>query len=277
MLKRHTIISIISAFLLIAGLAGASYAGFDEFKNESGTVKVAGGTAHIPVMKDMAEKIMSANPKITITVAAGGSGAGIKQVSEGIVDIGNSGREPKPEEISAGGLKVYKWAIDGVAVAVHPGNSVKSLTSAQIKDIFSGKISNWKDLGGKDCVINVYTRDVESGTREVFWEKALGKGDITDKAVFVKSNGAMKTSVAGDPCAIGYVSAGHIDSTVAAVSVDGIDPSKDNIISGKYALARGLYSSTKGEPKGMVKKIIDYLFTADGKALITEKGFIPAP
>jgi phosphate transport system substrate-binding protein len=85
----------------------------------------------------------------------------------------------------------------------------------------------------------------------------------------------MKTSVAGDPCAIGYVSAGHIDSTVAAVSVDGTEPSKDNILSGKYSVARGLYSSTKGEPKGLVKKFLDYLFTADGKALIAEKGFIP--
>lgn len=268
-------ITVISAFLLLAGMTSSALAGLDEFKNESGTVRISGGTAHIPVMKDMAEKIMTANPKITVTVAAGGSGAGIKQVSEGIVDIGNSGREPKPEEIAAGGLKVYKWAIDGVAVAVHPENTVKALTSARIRDIFSGKIANWKDLGGKDCAINVYTRDVESGTREVFWEKALGKGDITDKAVFVKSNGAMKTSVAGDPCGIGYVSAGHLDSTVAAVSVDGTAPSKENILSGKYGIARGLYSSTKGEPKGAVKKFLDYLLTADGKALITEKGFIP--
>lgn len=272
MFKR---IGVISAILLFAGMIASAYAGLDGFKDEAGSVRIAGGTAHIPVMKEMAEKIMATNPKITVTVAGGGSGAGIKQVSEGIVEIGNSGREPKPEEVSTGGLKVFKWAIDGVAVAVHPENTVKALTSAQVKDIFSGKITNWKDLGGKDCAINVYTRDVESGTREVFWEKALSKGEITDKAVFVKSNGAMKTSVAGDPCSIGYVSAGHIDSTVKAVSVDGTEPSKDNILSGKYSIARGLYSSTKGEPKGLVKKFIDYLFTAEGKALITEKGFIP--
>lgn len=269
-------IGLISVFMLVAGFTvSAIAAGLDEFKNETGTVKIAGGTAHIPVMKDMAEKIMAENAKISVTVAGGGSGAGIKQVSEGIVDIGNSGREPKPEEIAAGGLKVLKWAIDGVAVAVHPENSIKALTSSQIKDIFSGKITNWKELGSKDCAINVYTRDVESGTREVFWEKALTKGDITEKAVFVKSNGAMKTSVAGDPCGIGYVSAGHIDKTVTAIAIDSTEPTKENILSGKYPIARGLYSSTKGEPKGLVKKFLDYLFTADGKALIAEKGFIP--
>ena len=247
----------------------------DTFMGEKGTVKISGGTAHIPVMKEVAKRIMTANSDIQISIAGGGSGVGIKQVGEGPVDIGNSGRKPSDMEIKKYELKMFKWAIDGVGVIVNPENKVKALSKAQLIDIFSGKIGNWKDLGGLDKSINVYTRDKASGTREVFWKKAIDKGEITDKANFVVSNGAMKSAISNDPYGIGYVSVGHIDESVAPVALDGVVPTLENVKQGKYKIARGLYSNTKGEPSGLSKKFIEYLFSPEGQQIAADKGFIP--
>ncbi len=247
----------------------------DMFKGEKGTIKISGGTAHIPVMKEAAKRIIQSNPDIQISVAGGGSGVGIKQVGEGLVDIGNSGREPTSGEIQKYGLKRFKWAVDGVGVVVNPKNPVGSLTKAQLKDIFTGRVSNWENLGGPAKPINVYTRDKASGTRAVFWSKALDKGEITPKANFVVSNGAMKSAIANDPYAIGYVSVGHIDGSVKPVVLDGVAPTLEAVKNGKYTISRGLYSNTKGEPAGLTRKFIDYLFSAEGQHIASEKGFIP--
>ncbi len=266
-------IVLLMALFMTAGpcMAGA----LDAFDGQKGTLKIAGGTAHIPVMKEAAKRIMTKYRDITITVAGGGSGLGIKQVGEGLVDIGNSGRKAKQDEIDRYGLKMFKWAVDGVGVVVHPKNRVTSLTQAQLKDIFAGKIDNWKALGGDDHTITLYTRDESSGTRDVFWKKALNKGDISTKALFVPSNGAMKTAVAKDPYAIGYVSVGHMDESVSPVALDGIVPNLETVKSGTYKVARGLYSNTKGDPQGLALLFIDYLFSPEGQQIAAEKGFIP--
>ncbi|MEJ2158532.1 MAG: phosphate ABC transporter substrate-binding protein [Desulfobacteraceae bacterium] len=262
--------------LLVPAMAVTATAGsLDAFKDQSGGLKISGGTAHIPVMKAAAKKIMTANPQIRISIAGGGSGVGIKQVGEGLVDIGNSGRKPSENELQKYPLKMHRWAIDGVGVVVHPDNPAKRLTTDQLKAIFAGKATNWKALGGPDKSINVYTRDAASGTRAVFWKKALAKGDITATAHFVPSNGAMKTAVSQDPYAIGYVSVGHIDASVAPVALDGVVPSLENVKQGRYKVARGLYSNTKGDPHGLAKKFIDYLYSDDGQQLVAQKGFIP--
>jgi len=268
---KYAIILII--IFLLAGVCFAT--GLDAFKGEKQVLRISGGTAHIPVMKEAARRIMAFNPDIQITIAGGGSGAGIKQVGEGLVDIGNSGRKATEAEKKKYGLALYKWAIDGVAAVINPKNPVHSLSGKQLQDIFAGKIISWKALGGDERPINVYTRDKSSGTRAVFWKKALKKGEITGKANFVASNGAMKSAVANDPYAIGYISVGYIDKTVAAVTLDGITPSLDTVKSGEYKVARGLYSNTKGEAKGLAKKFIEYLLSPEGQKIAMEKGFIP--
>ncbi|MCK5311437.1 MAG: phosphate ABC transporter substrate-binding protein [Desulfobacteraceae bacterium] len=245
------------------------------FKGEKGILRISGGTAHIPVMKEAAKKIMTFNSNIQIIIAGGGSGAGIKQVGEGLVDIGNSGRKATEAEINKYGLIMHKWAIDGVGPVVNPKNRVKALSSQQLQDVFAGTITNWKELGGDDRPINVYTRDAASGTRSVFWKKALKKGDITNRANVVVSNGAMKTAVNNDPYSIGYVSVGFIDENVAAVSLDGIKPTLASVKNGDYKVARGLYSNTKGKAKGLIEKFINYLLGPDGQEMASEKGFIP--
>ena len=247
----------------------------DRFQGMKGTINIAGGTAHIPVMKDAAKNIMTFNPDIKITIAGGGSGVGIKKVGEGLVDIGNSGRTPKDTEISKYGLKLYPWALDGVAVVLNKKNGVASLTSQQVQDIYAGKITNWKEVGGKNATINLYTRDEASGTRSVFWKKMLKKGKINSKANVVPSNGAMKVSVSNDPNSIGYISIGHIDETIKAPVVDGIAPTQENALSGKYKVVRKLYSNTKGEPTPLVKAFLDYIMGPEGEKIIKKHHFIP--
>lgn len=245
------------------------------FKGESGRIKISGGTAHIPVMQELAKRVMTFNGDIHISVAGGGSGVGIKQVGEGLVEIGNSGRKPTAEEVAKYGLNMYLWAIDGVGIVVNPANPVKDLKTDQLKAVYAGQIANWKELGGPDKAINLYTRDEASGTREVFWKNALNKGTISAKANVVPSNGAMKTAVAQDPFSIGYVSVGFIDSSVAPVGLDGVVPTQEMVKQGQYKVARGLYSNTKGPAAGLTRKFLDYLYSTEGQQVIASKGFIP--
>lgn len=261
--------------LVLGSVVSANAGDLQMFEGKSGIIKISGGTAHIPVMKVAAQKIMAAYPGIQISIAGGGSGVGIKQVGEGLVDIGNSGRKPTGAELEQYPLKMHQWAIDGVGVVVNPNNPVKRLTSNQLKDIYAGKLTNWNRLGGPDKPINIYTRDNASGTRSVFWKKALAKGDISIKALFTASNGAMKTAISQDPYAIGYVSVGHIDKSIAPVALDDVMPTLENVKKGKYKVARGLYSNTKGDPSGLTKTFIDYLYSKEGQQIVSEKGFIP--
>jgi len=272
-------LAITVAFLCMATLlsTGSSYVAagdLDRFSGQKGTIRIAGGTAHIPVMKEAAKRIMSMNPDIKITVAGGGSGVGVKQVGEGLVDIGNTGRKATDDEIRRYGLNMFEFAIDGIAVVVNPKNPVAKLKRQQTADIFSGKVTNWKELGWKDRGINVYTRDASSGTRKVFWKKALNKGKITNTANFVKSNGAMKSAISVDPYGIGYISVGHLDPTVRSVAIDGVPPTLENVRKGNYKIARGLYMNTGGVPAKLTKLFIEYILSKEGQGIVIEKGFI---
>lgn len=269
----NRILSALALVLLGASLAAA--APLDSFRGQKGSIDIAGGTAHIPVMKKAAQAVMSANPDIRITVTGGGSGVGVQKVGEGLVQIGNTGRALKESEVTKYGLKTFPFAIDGVAVAVNPSNKVTSLTGAQVRDVFAGKIANWKELGGADAPISLYVREDGSGTRETFEERALGKGSSAAGANVVNSNGAMKTAIAQDPNAIGYVGIGHLDSSIIGVTVDGMVPSQENAADGSYTITRRLYMNTRGEPRGLTRLFIDYIYSADGRGFISSSGYIP--
>ncbi|MDY6909619.1 MAG: phosphate ABC transporter substrate-binding protein [Thermodesulfobacteriota bacterium] len=273
--RKETLLFVVISCVL--GLrTGVRADGYDAFKGLEGTLKISGGTAHIPVIQELAREVMTRYPGVRITIAGGGSGVGIKQVGEGLVDIGNSGRMPTDEEIAAYGLRLHRWAVDGVAAVVHPQNPVRTLTSRQLQDIFAGRVTNWKEVGGPDQAIDVFTRDEASGTRDVFWKKALGKVAIRKDADVVPSNGAMKTAVATDPAAVGYISVGYVDETVQAVALDGVEPSVENVRSGRYPVVRGLYSITKGQPSPLAQAFLELLFAPEGRAVIAAKGYIPA-
>ena len=270
-MKKFTALLFVLAFT--ASIAGANP--LDPFKDLSGTLDIAGGTAHIPVMTGAAQDIMSFNSNIRITVAGGGSGVGVKQVGEGLANIGNTGRPLKQSEIEQYGLKTFPFAIDGVALAVHPDNPVKALSTEQVRKIYSGQITDWKDLGGNAGTINVYGREDGSGTRETFTDKLFGKGELSPSVNVVNSNGAMKTAIAQDKRAIGYVGIGHLDNTISGVAVDGHVPSQENAASGEYPVVRNLFMNTKGEPTGLTAAFIDYIYSEPGANIIKKSGYIP--
>ena len=264
-----------AAVFTLLGASLAVAAPLDAFNNQKGSLDIAGGTAHIPVMKLAAQAIMERYPDIRITVAGGGSCVGVQKVGEGLVQIGNTGRALKDTEIAKYGLVTFPFAIDGVAVAVNPANGVTGLTKAQVKDVFAGKVTNWKDLGGADAPISLYVREDGSGTRETFEERALDKGTSAPSANVVNSNGAMKTAIAQDKNAIGYVGIGHLDESVKGVAVDGMVPSQEGAADGSYTVTRLLYMNTKGEPEGLTKLFVDYIYSEDGKGFISQSGYIP--
>ncbi len=262
-------------FVLVFTASAVSADPLDTFKDLSGTLDIAGGTAHIPVMTQEAQNIMSVNPNIRIRVAGGGSGVGVKQVGEGLAGIGNTGRPLKANEIEQYGLKTFPFAIDGVALAVHPDNPVKALATEQVRGIYSGKITDWKELGGNEGAINIYGREDGSGTRETFTDKLFGKGELSPAVNVVNSNGAMKTAIAQDKRAIGYVGIGHLDTSITGVAVDGHVPSQENATSGEYPVVRNLFMNTKGEPAGLTAAFIDYIYSEAGAKIIEKSGYIP--
>lgn len=262
--------------LLLSGLPFAHAADTRLFAGQSGTLDIAGGTAHIPVVEDVARQVGRANPQVRITVTGGGSGIGIQKVGEGLVDIGSTGRAPSEAEIQRYDLKPFRFALDGVAIAVHPSNPVGNLSMEQARDIFSGKIDNWKQVGGPDRRINLYGRDEASATREVFVGKVLGK-DVqpATRSTLVASNGAAKTAIARDKGAIGYLGMGYVDPSIKAVSINGVAPTQEHAKSGAYPVVRGLYFNTKGEPKPLAQTFYQYLQAPDGQAIIRKHGYIP--
>ena len=266
---------IILVMLLVVCSGNATAASLDSFAGLEGTIAIAGGTAHIPVMNDAAKAIMTAYPKIRITIEGGGSGIGVQKVGEGLAEIGNTGRPLSEAEIAKYGLKSYPFALDGVAVVIHPENPLSGLSSQQVRDIFSGSALNWKEVGGKDAAIHLFTRDEASGTREVFWEKLLNKGAIANAANVVASNGAMKVAISQDKDAIGYAGIGHVDNSVKAVVLNGVAASQENAMNGSYPVVRKLYMNTKGEPSKLVKAFIDYILSPDGIAISQKHGYLP--
>ena len=274
-MNRVIVIFSLFAILILfpAGLVQAS--GLDAFSGLSGTLDIAGGTAHIPVMKEAAKRIMQANPDIRITVAGGGSGAGVQKVGEGLAQIGNTGRALKEGEIEKYGLVSWPFAIDGVAAVVNPANPVTALSKEQLSKIYSGEIANWKDVGGSDAAISLYIREDGSGTRETFESLAISEIALSAKSNVVNSNGAMKTAVAQDKNAIGYVGIGHLDDSIKALALDGMTPSQENAKNGSYKITRLLYMNTKGQPEGLVKAFIDYIYSSEGDEIIAKAGYIP--
>lgn len=250
--------------------------GLDAFAEYEGELNISGGTAHIPVMEAAAADIMTANDALLITVAGGGSGVGVQEVGEGLVDIGNAGRELKDEEVELYPTLVsFPFAIDGVAAVVHPDNPVTDLTAEQMQAVFAGEITDWSQVGGEAGEIHIYTRDEASGTRDTFAKNALDDGEVAVEANVVTSNGAMKTAVSEDAMAIGYMGIGGIDDSVSGVAYDGVVPTQENAKDGSYVVTRKLYMNTDGEPEGLTKAFIDYIMGADGVPYIEDGGYIP--
>lgn len=247
----------------------------DKYADLSGSVSMSGSTSMEKLANAVAESFMEKYPNVTVTAEFTGSSAGIESVLAGSVDIGNSSRNLKDDEKSAGAAENIV-AIDGIAVVADPANKVEDLTKDQLVSIYTGETKNWSEVGGDDQAIVVVGREAGSGTRGAF-EELL---DIADACVYANeldSTGAVMAKIASTPGAIGYVSLDVVDDSVKALKLDGVDATEENIKAGNYALSRPFVMATKGEiseQKTEVQALFDYLTSDEGKALIKSVGLI---
>ncbi len=268
-------IFLLALMLVSAGCGGGEEKGSEPQKPKlSGTLKLSGSTTVLPLAQQVADMFMDENPGVNVNVQGGGSSVGISNVAEGVVDIGLSSRKLKKEEEGLG-LKEHRIALDVIVIIAHKDVPVEDLTPEQVKDIFTGKIVNWKQVGGPDMNIQVVVRDKASGTREMFDEKALNKEEPKSGAIECNSNGLVRQTVAGTPGAIGYVSLGYVDTSVKAIKYGGVEGNQANAEAGEYALSRYLYLFTKGEPGELAKAYIDYFLSPKIQKEVVGKEYIP--
>lgn len=266
--------------LLIAGLVAGCAAVYAQDK-----LVLDGSTTVGPIAKAFAEYYMRQNPGVSITVSESGSGNGAKALLNGTCDIANLSRHLKDAEKKAmeeKGLKptAHVVAFDALPVIVHPSNRVKGLTIDQIRDIYTGKVTNWKDVGGSDMAIVVISRDTNSGTFESFKELVLGKdAKISEGAEYTGSNGGVRQRVQMTKGAIGYAGLGFLDRSVKALEINGVVPCAETVIDKRYPIARELFMFTKGEPlaDSLAAKFIALSGSEKGREIIEEIGFIPVP
>ena len=271
-------IQFIKKFFFFACL-GAIAVSIGCAKNPNKKVVIKGSTTVLPITQRTTEEFRKSN-KIPITIEGSGSGNGIKALIDGTCDIANSSREMKSEEKEAAknkGIEVEEIAvaIDMIVPVVNTANPVQNITMAQLKAIYDGSITNWKQLGGKDENIVCISRDTSSGTYEIWYEKVMKKTDVRSDALLQASNGTIVSAVAGNPKAIGYIGYGYIDSSVKPLIVDKVVPTIDNGKSGLYPISRKLYKVVnKNNLSAEAKKYIDYVLSPEGQKYVKEKGFI---
>lgn len=254
---------------------GSSDDGSKSGKELSGKIQLAGSTSMEKMCGALMEAFMEKYPNITVTTEYTGSGAGIESVTSGSVDIGNASRALSDKEKSAG-IEENIVAIDGIAMITDKNNKVTNVTKQQLTDIYTGKITNWKDLGGADEAIVVIGRESASGTRGAF-EELLSVKDKCAYAQELDSTGAVLAKVAATPGAIGYVSLDVVDKTVIALKLDGVEATEANIKAGKYLLSRPFVMATKGAVSSqneLVQEWFNFVKSEDGKKVIKGVGLI---
>lgn len=256
------------------------------------SIQIKGSDTMVNLGQAWSEAFMEKHQDALIAITGGGSGTGIAAMISGTCDIAESSRSMKAEEIALAKTKgispqEFKVGLDGLAVVVNPSNSVGKLTIDQLADIFAGRIKNWKEVGGKDAKIVLLSREVNSGTHVYFKEHVLQKGNIKSTvefdsgALLMSSSQAIADEVAQNADAIGYYGMGYISKTQKAIAVakdamsEYVTPTLENVLSGKYYISRPLFFYTNGQPKGLVKDFVDFVFSAQGQQIVKETDFVP--
>ena len=277
--KSQKITGFLLLGLLLLGAAMVSGCGKQTATNDSanglsGTLTIAGSTSVQPFSDVLAEKFMEKNKNVQVNVQGGGSSQGIEAATSGAAAIGSSSRAVKDEEKTKGNLVDTTIALDGIAIVVHPANTVENLKTEDIRNIYLGNIKNWKEVGGPDALITVVSREEGSGTREAFTSLVMDKKDILKTAIIQNATGAVRTTVVGDKNAIGYVSLASLNESVKALDIDGAAATDANVKAGTYKLQRPFVYVTKEAPAGLAKAFIDFVLSAEGQKIITDEGAI---
>ncbi len=268
----------ILAFLLIAALSTAVFS--------KTTITVKGSDTMVILAQRWAETYMEANPDVTLQVTGGGSGVGISALINGTTDICNSSRPMKPSEreklkqrYNSLGVEI-KVAKDGLSVYLNEQNPVQELSLDQLKKIYTGKITNWKEVGGPDAKIIVYGRENSSGTYVFFKDNVLSGEDFTPSMQSLPGTAAVVNAVSKDKNAIGFGGAAYAKGVKFAklkksAESPAYEPSEENVKSGNYPLSRFLYLYTRSKPTGAMKKYIDWILSPEGQQIVSKVGYFP--
>jgi phosphate transport system substrate-binding protein len=245
-------------------------------------IVIKGSTTVLPIAQATLEAYMKANPGVDISLSGSGSGEGIKALIDKSTDIANSSREITANEVELAKSKGVNpittvVAIDGIVPIVNPKNKIKNLSIDQLSQIYQGKITNWKEVGGDDLQIVVVSRDSSSGTFETWAEMVLHKAKVTPRAEMQASNGAIVQVVSENRYAIGYIGLGYVNKSIKALTVNGIQASAKTTIPKEYPIARDLYMYTNGQPASEVAKFIKFVLSPAGQKLVAKEGFVPLP
>ena len=251
---------------------------------EAQSISVKGSDTVLPLAQAEAEEFMTGSDGRNIAVAGGGSGFGIAALIDGHVEIATASREMTEEELEAAKAKGINpvettIAYDGISVVVNPENPISELSFDQLRGIYNGSISNWKEGGGEDKPITVISRDSSSGTYTDFQKYVMVGDNYRSDALIQPVTEGVVTEVSQNPNAIGYIGFAYLDSSVKVLNLDNgngsVAPTSESILNGKYPLSRSLYFYTNGEPSGLTKEFIDFVLSETGQNLVTEVGYFP--
>ncbi len=243
-------------------------------------IVIKGSTTVLPIAQAALEAYMKAYPGVNISLSAGGSGDGIKALIDKSTDIASSSREIKDKEVALARERgvnpvAHTIAIDAIVPIVHPRNKVQGLTIDQLSQIYQGKITNWKEVGGDNLTIVVVSRDSSSGTFESWGHLVLNNARVTPKAQLQASSGAVVQAVSKNRYAIGYIGLGYVNTSVKGLTVNGITASTKTALSQEYPVARPLYMYTNGQPTGEVANFLKFVLSPAGQKLVAKEGFVP--
>jgi len=244
------------------------------------SIVIKGSTTVLPIAQAVLEAYMKENKGVQISLSGGGSGEGIKALIDQSTDIADSSREIKKEEIELAESKGVKpvahvIAYDAIMPVVNPKNNVQGLSIDQLSQIYQGKITNWKEVGGADLKIVVISRDSSSGTFDSWDNFVMKKARVAPTAQMLASNGAVVTAVSKNKYAIGYLGMGYVNSSVKGLKVNGVMASAQTALSRQYPMSRELYMYTNGQPKGEVAKFIAFIKSPKGQEIVKKEGFVP--
>jgi phosphate transport system substrate-binding protein len=244
------------------------------------SIVIKGSTTVLPIAQAVLEAYMKANQGVQISLSGGGSGEGIKALIDQSTDIADSSREIKKEEIQLAESKGVKpvahvIAYDAIMPVVNPKNNVQGLSIDQLSQIYQGKITNWKEVGGADLKIVVISRDSSSGTFDSWDNFVMKKARVAPTAQMLASNGAVVTAVSKNKYAIGYLGMGYVNKSVKGLKVNGVMATAQTALSRQYPMSRELYMYTNGEPKGEVAKFIAFIKSPKGQEIVKKEGFVP--
>ena len=280
-LKKWTIAMFITTITLILAACGSKESNTSNSGNKndgelSGTIVISGSSAMQPLVAAAAEAFMDKHPNVDIQVNAGGSGTGLSQVAEGSVDIGNSDVFAEEKEgIPADELVDHKVAVVGMTAAVHPEVGITNISKEDLIKVFTGKIKNWKELGGADQEIVLVNRPDSSGTRATFVKYGLDNNEPAE-GITEDSSNTVKKIISETKGAIGYLAFSYFtDDSIVALSIDGVEPTVENVLNGQFPIWAYQHSYTKGEPTGVIKQFLDFMFSEEVQnTILPAQGYI---